>query len=252
MQNPMDMVDRRVLVTGASSGIGRETAILLSQLGARVMLVSRNQSGLEETKSLLAGSGHRVEPYDLRSLDDIPCWMKRMSHEFGTLSGLVHCAGLQMTLPVRQVTAAKVTKVMEINVMAAVMLAKGIRQRGVFAPPGSIVFLSSVMGLVGSAGRSVYSSTKSALIGLTKSLAVELAHEGMRVNCVAPAFVATAMFQELKDHLTDEQFAKIESAHPLGIGTVRDVANAVAFLLADTGRWITGTTLVVDGGYTAQ
>jgi NAD(P)-dependent dehydrogenase (short-subunit alcohol dehydrogenase family) len=140
----------------------------------------------------------------------------------------------------------------EINLTAAIMLAKGMRQKEVLASPGSLVLLSSVVGLVGSAGRSVYSSTKSALVGLTKSLALELARDGLRVNCVAPAFVSTPMFEEAKNRLGAEQVSAIEAAHPLGIGTARDVANSVAFLLADSGRWITGTTLVVDGGYTAQ
>jgi NAD(P)-dependent dehydrogenase (short-subunit alcohol dehydrogenase family) len=252
MLNPMDMTDRRILVTGASSGIGRETAVLLSQLGARIVLVARDRSRLEETRSLLEGSGHRVEPRDLAALDEIPDWLKCIGHEFGELSGLVHCAGSQMTLPLHRVTAGQVAKLMEINLIAAIMLAKGLRQREVHASPGSLVLLSSAMGLVGSVGISVYSSTKSAIVGLTKSLALEMARDGLRVNCVAPAFVETPMFVDAKNRFGAEQMAAIESAHPLGIGKARDVANAIAFLLADTGRWITGTTLVVDGGYTAQ
>jgi NAD(P)-dependent dehydrogenase (short-subunit alcohol dehydrogenase family) len=252
MMNPMDMTNRRILVTGASSGIGRETAVLLSQLGARVILVGRNRSRLEETLSLLEGLGHRVEPYDLAALDEIPAWLKSLSQEFGAISGLVHSAGLQMTLPLHRVTAVQVSKLVEINLTAAIMLAKGLRQKEVLASPGSLVLLSSVVGLVGSIGMSVYSSTKSALVGLTKSLALELARDGLRVNCVAPAFVSTPMFEEAKNRLGAEQISAIEAAHPLGIGTARDVANSVAFLLADSGRWITGTTLVVDGGYTAQ
>ena len=132
------------------------------------------------------------------------------------------------------------------------MLAKGFRQKGVHTDSGSIVLMASVMGLVGAVGRSVYCSSKGAVVGLTKSLALELARDGLRVNCVAPAFVATSMFQEMKTQLGAEQIGAIESAHPLGIGEPRDVAHAIAFLLADTGRWITGTTLVVDGGYTAH
>jgi NAD(P)-dependent dehydrogenase (short-subunit alcohol dehydrogenase family) len=252
MLNPMDMTDRRILVTGASSGIGRETAILLSRLGARIVLVARDKSRLEETLSLLDGSGHLVKPCDLTALDEIPDWLKGISQEFGRLSGLVHCAGLQMTLSLRLVTAGQVAKLVEINLTAAIMLAKGLRQKSVLASPGSLVLLSSAMGLVGAAGRSVYSSTKSALVGLTKSLALELARDGLRVNSVAPGFVDTPMLAEMKNRLGAAQFSAIESAHPLGIGKAGDVANAIAFLLADTGRWITGTTLVVDGGYTAQ
>lgn len=252
MLNPMDMTGRRIMITGASSGIGRETAILLSQLGAKLVLVARNTSRLEETKSLLEGSDHRVEPFDLEALDDIPSWMGSLGQEFGTLSGLVHCAGIQMMLPLRSVTARHIAQITNVNLSAAIMLVKGLSQKSVLASPGSVVFMSSVTGLVGSPARSLYSATKGALVALTKSLALELAGNGLRVNCIAPAFVDTPMFEDMKNLLQAEGLAKIESAHPLGIGRPRDIANAVAFLLADTGRWITGTTLVVDGGYTAQ
>ena len=252
MLNPMDLTGRRIMITGASSGIGRETAILLSQLGAKLVLVARNASRLEETKSLLEGSGHRVEQFDLEALDEIPAWMSGLGQQFGTLSGLVHCAGIQMTLPLRSITSRQIAKITNVNLSAAIMLVKGLSQKGVLASSGSVVLMSSAMGLVGSPATSLYSATKGALIALAKSLALELARDSLRVNCIAPAFVDTPMFEEMKNLLRAEALAKIESAHPLGIGLPRDIANAVAFLLADTGRWITGTTLVVDGGYTAQ
>jgi NAD(P)-dependent dehydrogenase (short-subunit alcohol dehydrogenase family) len=252
MLNPMDMTGRRIMITGASSGIGRESAILLSQLGAQLVLVARNTSRLEETKSLLEGDGHRIEPFDLEALDEIPSWMLGLSQDFGTLSGLAHCAGIQMTLPLRSITSRQIARITNVNLSAAIMLVKGLSQKGVLASSGSVVLMSSSMGLVGSPARSLYSATKGALVALAKSLALELAPDNLRVNCIAPAFVDTPMFEDMKNLLGAQALAKIESAHPLGIGQPRDIANAVAFLLADTGRWITGTTLVVDGGYTAQ
>lgn len=252
MLNPMDMTGRRIMVTGASSGIGRETAILLSQLGAKLVLVARDESRLGETKSLLEGGDHRVEPFDLEALDDIFSWMKSLGEEFGTLSGLVHCAGIQMMLPLRMITTRQIAKMTGVNLSAAIMLVKGLSQKGVLASSGSVVLMSSITGMVGSPAMSLYSATKGALVALTKSLALELAGSGLRVNCIAPALVDTPMFEDLKNLFGAEGLAKIESAHPLGIGRPRDIANATAFLLADTGRWITGTTLVVDGGYTAQ
>lgn len=252
MVNPLEMIGRRILVTGASSGIGRETAVLLSQLGANLLLVGRDLARLEETRTLLVGEGHRIESFDLGRVDDIPDWLKRIASEFGTLSGVVHCAGVQSALPIRAVSASQVARMTEINVTAAFMLAKGLRQKPVLNPPASLVFVSSVMGLVGTPGRSVYSATKGALISMTRSLAIELAREGLRVNCVAPAFIETPMFDEIKNMVGSDGLIAIQQAHPLGIGKPRDVANAIAFLLAQTGRWITGSTLVVDGGYTAQ
>ncbi len=141
---------------------------------------------------------------------------------------------------------------MRINFTSAVMLTKAFRQTGGSTPGSSVVFLSSITGMVGRPAISIYSASKAALIGLTKSLAIELARDRVRVNCVAPAFVQSEMSERLREMLTPEQFEAIEKMHPLGLGTARGVANAVAFLLADTGRWITGSVLVVDGGYSAH
>lgn len=252
MLNPMELVDRTIMVTGASSGIGRETAILLSQLGARVVLVGRNRGELETTLSRLEGAGHVVAPFDLTSVDDIPRWMKELVPQSGALHGLVHSAGIQLTKPLRVVSSGDIDQVMTINVSAACGLVRGFRQKGVVAPPGSVVLLSSVSGIAGQPGNSVYSASKGALVALARSLALELAREKIRVNCVAPALVHTEMAEKMREALTPEQFDQIDKMHPLGIGLPRDVAHAIAFLLADTGRWITGTTLVVDGGYTAH
>ncbi len=252
MLNPMDLTGRTVLVTGASSGIGRATSVLLAKLGAKLILVGRNEERLRETAQMLDGASHRLEVFDLEQLEAISPWMKRLAHEEGALTGLVHSAGVHLALPLKYMETAKLESVMRVNFVAAVSLAKAFRQKSVVAPPASIVFLSSVVGLVGQAGLSAYCASKGALLAVARSLALELAAEGIRVNCVAPAIVRTHMVEELERSLTEEQFAAIEAMHPLGIGRPEDVAQAIAFLLADTGRWITGTALVVDGGYTAK
>lgn len=241
-----------MLVTGASSGIGREAAVVLSQLGARVMLVARSEQRLEETRKLLEPGDHRIEVVDLSRVEEIPGWMKDATSSFGELDGLVHAAGVQSTRPVRAWTLREYESVFQINVAASLALAKGFRQKRVHQPRASLVFLSSTMGLVGAGGRGVYSASKSAIIGLTKSLALELVREGIRVNCVAPGVVRTEMLEGLRQDITPEQFEAIEKLHPMGIGDPKDVAMAIAFLIADTSRWTTGTTLVVDGGYTAH
>ena len=141
---------------------------------------------------------------------------------------------------------------MRVNVGAAISLAKGFCQSGVCAPGGNIVFLSSSAGLTGQAGVAAYAASKGAIISLTRALAVELAGQHIRVNCVAPGVVATEMGQGLMGMLTPEQRATLEATHLLGLGSARDVSYAIAFLLAGTARWITGTVLVVDGGYTAH
>jgi len=248
----MDLTGQTILVTGASSGIGRETARLCSQLGARVVLVGRNQERLAETLRSLDGEGHRAEMFDLSSADEIPRWLKSVTASSGALHGLVHSAGIIKLCPLRVSTSQTVEDVMGINVKAAIGLARGFCQRGVGAAGGSIVFLSSVTGLVGQAGIAAYAASKGAIVALTRALAVELAPERIRVNCVAPGVVTTPLWQGVLEMLTPEQGAALEAMHLLGLGSARDVSYAIAFLIAGTARWITGAVLVVDGGYTAH
>ncbi len=252
MLNPLDLSGRTILVAGASSGIGRETAVLVSQLGGRVILVARDAGRLEQTRGQLVGTGHEVRVFDLTAFDELASWLKGVAAEVGPVHGLVHSAGVHLVRPLRFLGDADLHQVMRTNVHAAVGLVRAFRQKGVCASDGSVVLVSSVTGLVGQSGVAAYAASKGAIVALTKSLAVELAREGLRINCVAPGLVQTAMTNRIKQQLTEEQFTAIQSMHPLGVGTARDVAHAVTFLLADTGRWITGSTLVVDGGYTAH
>lgn len=249
--NPLSMEGRTVLVTGASSGLGLGIARGLAAQGARLILVARDAGRLEATRAELPGGGHGAESVDLSRTDAIAPWMKTRSTEWGPLHGLVHCAGTMPMRPLRVLTEADWTTALATNVVAASALTKGFRQPGVNAGGGSVVFLSSVTGLRGQPAQSAYSATKGALLAMARSLAVELARERIRVNCVAPAVVETGMSDRIKSNVTPDQWAAIVARHPLGLGTPADVAHAVLFLLADTGRWITGSTLVVDGGYTA-
>ncbi len=252
MANPMDLSGRVVLVTGASSGIGRDTAVLLSGLGAKVVLTGRDAARLNHTFSELSGEGHAVEPFDLRTAEQIPTWVKAVASKVGPLGGMVHCAGVHSHRPLKILDAGKFEEVQRINVTASMMLAKGLRQKGCCTVGASLVLLSSVTGLVGRPSIAAYAASKSAVLGLTRCLALELVPEQIRVNCVAPGMVKTEMAEQFFDSLTPEQVLSIEQAHPLGIGRPRDVANAIAFLLSDAARWITGSVLVVDGGFTAQ
>ena len=249
--NPLELDGSTILVTGASSGIGRETSILLSRLGARLVLSGRDGDALGVTREQLQGTGHQVAAFDLHLIEKLPAWLKTVTAESGALSGLVHCAGMHAAMPVRVLGPGKSEQMMKLNVLAAMQLIRGFRQPGCYQPNSSIVLLSSAAGLVGSAGLAAYSATKAALIGMVRSVAVELAPDSIRVNCVAPGMVRTEMFARYAQSITEEQLSKIEARHPLGFGEPGDVANAVAFLLAKTGRWITGSTLVVDGGYSA-
>jgi NAD(P)-dependent dehydrogenase (short-subunit alcohol dehydrogenase family) len=252
MINPLDLTGKRFLVTGASSGIGRAVAILLSQLGGTLLITARDRERLAQTREQLAGEGHVVDQYDLSELDGIPAWIRRLAGQTGPFDGLVHCAGITTRLPVRAQSAKQADALMQTNWSSSWLLAKGFRQAGVHTTPASLVFVSSVVAMVGQPGLSAYASSKGALLALTKALAMELVSEGIRVNAVVPGYVQTEMAQNLEKILTADQVEAIRRMHPLGFGTAEDVAHAIAFLLAATGRWITGTALVVDGGYTAH
>ena len=253
MARPLDLEGSRFLVTGAASGIGRATCILISRLAGKVIAADIDAEGLECTLQSIEGEGHICSPFDLREIEKIPSWMNGLASEGGVLSGVVHAAGVHCIQPVRLLTPAVYRNVLTVHTEAALSLARGFIKKGVCCPKGgSLVFVSSVMAVTGSPGAVAYALSKAALIGLVKSLAVEVASRRIRANCVVPGFVNSPMFDKVSALWDPEQRARVEAEHPLGIGDPEDVANAIAFLLADSGKWITGTALVVDGGYTAH
>jgi len=252
MINPMDLSGRTILVTGASSGIGQATAVLAGQLGAKVVLVARSADKLRETAGLMPDGSGIVEPYDLQQLDGVSTWMKSLVEKTGPLHGLVHSAGMHIVRPLRMLKDEQVDDVMRLNFHAALALTRGLRQKGVWESPASVVYLSSVVGQRGRAGISPYAASKGALIALSMSLAAELADDGIRVNCVCPGHVATEMAKEAESRLTEEQARALLAGHLLGVGEPLDVANSICFLLSNAAKWITGTNLVVDGGHLAN
>ena len=140
---------------------------------------------------------------------------------------------------------------MRVNWLTALELARSFRRKTIRSRPARIVFLSSASAMVGSPSLSAYASSKGALLSLTRSLALEFADEGITVNCVTPGMVRSEMTAETEKSLSPEQFERLRVLHPLGFGDAEEVASMVAYLLADTGRWITGASFVVDGGFSA-
>ncbi len=253
MHNPLDLSGGRILVTGAGSGIGRATAVLLGMLGAAVVLVDINEKGLEETLAQVSGGGHALFTCDLRDVPSLPAAVTSWAEQVGQFTGFVHAAGLPCVSPVRLLGREVYGDMLAVNVEAALALTRGFQRPKAYGGGGaSIVFVASVMGLVGSSGAAGYSLSKAALIGMSRSMALELAPRRIRVNCVAPGFVRTPMLDKVGGTWDAEQAAQVEAQHPLGLGEPEDVANSIAFLLSPAARWITGTTLTLDGGYTAH
>jgi NAD(P)-dependent dehydrogenase (short-subunit alcohol dehydrogenase family) len=246
------LADRRVLVTGASSGLGRAAAIAMSNCGAKIILSGRDATRLEETRAQLSGSEHRAVSMDVRTADEMTDFVKSIVKEGGLLDGIFHAAGISMTLPVRLIKQQQLEEVFRSSVYAAFGIARAAAQKNVVRDGGSIVFMSSVSALRGHNGMTVYSSAKAAVDGLVRSAAIELAPRRIRVNSILCGAVYTEMYAREVDRMGPEWIASIGAKHPLGFGRTDDISSAVIYLVSNASRWVTGSAMPVDGGYMAQ
>ena len=256
MNNLVSMEGKTIVVTGAASGIGRETATLIHSLGANLLLLDRNEEGLSSVQRSLNDPKKKVviRTIDLTNFDSIKTVLLDAKKELGaSYTGLVHCAGIPSILPLRALSNEQYEKVMKVNTQAGLNLAKvfSSKQGHDLEQQGSIVFISSVYGVVGSAANVAYATSKAALIGMTKALAIEFSTKNIRVNCVAPGFIKTNMADGVNAMFDVEYADRIEKMHPLGWGEAIDIANAIAFLLSDASKWTTAV-FNIDGGFTAQ
>jgi NAD(P)-dependent dehydrogenase (short-subunit alcohol dehydrogenase family) len=253
IDNPFRLVGKRVLVTGASSGIGRAAAQLCSQLGATTVCVGRNPDRLAETLASLNSEHHSVHVADIDNPDALHRLLEACAAEGKPLSGIVHAAGVQRAVPLRIAKETDFLSHFRTNTLSAAVLLSAAARRGAVSHEGcSVVLVGSVMSVLGAAGLTAYCTSKAALTGLVKAASLELAAARIRVNAVLPGMVETEMSQQYRAQLAADQVQAIERMHPLGFGQPADVAYAIAFLLADASRWITGSCLTVDGGYSAQ
>jgi NAD(P)-dependent dehydrogenase (short-subunit alcohol dehydrogenase family) len=254
IQSPYDLHNKVIVVTGASSGIGRACALACSNLGAILILVGRNISELEKTQHMMhERASARILAVDLTHFEEVSKAFSRMLRETGPVCGVIHAAGISTTLPFRNVNPEKLQYFFTVNVAAALHLTQVLLKPKHFnAVGGSVVYLTSVMSQVGESAKLLYSMSKGALLSASRSLAIELAPRKIRINCVAPGVVDTPMSQQAYYSQNPELKVRIESLHPLGFGTAEDVAGACTFLLSDAARWITGSQLTIDGGYTAK
>lgn len=239
------------LVTGSTSGIGRAVVMNLAKAGAKVVIHGRSDERANEVLEALPGGPHLVMTKDLCELDSLKDWLKEIVLKTGQLSGFVHSAGMHYMMPAFLQKPEQFEKIQRVNVSSGISIAGLLRSKNLRTKNCSVVFVASVMGVVGQPAVSAYAASKGALIAATRTLALEMAPDGLRVNSVSPGQVFSEMTQRQMEKLPKEQFNKIAAMHPLGIGTTDDVANAVLFLLARDSKWITGSNLIVDGGYTA-
>jgi NAD(P)-dependent dehydrogenase (short-subunit alcohol dehydrogenase family) len=250
--NFIDLSSKNILISGASSGIGRACAFACNSLGANVILLGRDQKRLDATLASLKGENNRAYSIDITNYELIPGVIENAVHEVGRISGFIHSAGVELTQSFQMTDPLDFENIYALNVVAGYELAKHcIKKRHIHFEGASLVFISSIRGILGGAGNVAYCSSKGALISGVKALALEYASKNIRVNCISPAIVQTEMVKTFFANLSDDSIEKIISLHPLGLGLPEDVADAAVFLLSERARWITGSNLIVDGGYSA-
>ena len=254
MDSIFDLKNKNIIVTGASSGIGRQCAITFSQLGANVILIARNKERLKEAFSKLEKGNHLIISQDITEYNTLEEIVKYSVEKVGRISGFVHSAGIEKTLPLRSMQPSYYEKMFSVNVIAGFELARIISKKKYLSENGaSFVFISSVMGILGEKACAGYCASKGALLAGCKSLALELVSKHIRANSIIPGQInGTMMTNKMLNNFTPELRKAKYDMHPLGYGKPEDVANACAFLLSDASRWITGTNLIVDGGYSAR
>ncbi len=247
MESPFSLKNKTILITGASSGIGRAAAIECSKMGAIIIALGRNEMRLKETLSLLSSGDHKIALLDINNLNEVNSFIESIE----TIDGFVNSAGIINTQLFNFLKEESLKDIMQTNFFSPVLFLQKLIKKKKIVNGGSIVFISSIGGSeITSLGLSSYAASKSAINGISKTLALELSSKRIRVNNILPGMVQT----ELLDHtaFSEEDFNKDQAKYPLGYGQPNDVAYAVIYLLSNASKWITGTNLKLDGGFTLR
>lgn len=241
--SPYSLEGRTILVTGASSGIGRACAVLASQMGAKLMITGRDEDRLLKTLSLLDGNKHIARCFDLTNSAAMPSWVQ----ELESIDGLVYAAGIAQVAPFRMMTERHIQLQMDINFKAPMLLTQSLLKAKKINHKASLVFVAAVADHTAPVGSAIYSASKAALISSVRSLALEVSKQRIRANCVSPGYVKTPMFEQLTTTVSVDDLVKIA---PLGLIQPIEVAHSVIYLLSEASRWVTRSNLVIDSGIT--
>lgn len=251
MYNPFTLEGKIILVTGASSGIGRQCAIDCSRMGAKVVAVGRNQERLNSVISEMGGHGISYS-FDLEKIESIGELISDIVSKYGKLDGFIHAAGIEVTNPVKLSKTTDYESLFRVNSLSAFEFVKNLCGIKTFNKGGSIILISSISGVIARKGLSAYAASKGALMSAARVMALEMASREVRVNTISPGTILTPMMQKALDAMSEEDKKKRVDGFPLGLGETTDISNACIFLLSDASRWITGQNIVVDGGFTIQ
>ncbi len=244
MENLLSLQGKRILVTGASSGMGKVFAQMIAKQGGQVVLLARNVERLQQTMDSLSGKDHQICVCDLTNENQL----KEAVGVMQPLDGIVLCAGINEFVPVKFVKQEKIEKMFQTNYFSQLILVQMLLKKKLVNKGASIVFISSVSSVMGVQGTLLYASSKGAINSAVRVLASELAGQKVRVNAILPGIVRTEMLSGT--NIDEETFTKQEAQYPLGLGTPEDVGHAVLFHLSDTSRWLTGQCMIIDGGMT--
>jgi len=246
--NPLDFSERKILVTGASSGIGQATAIYLSKLGAQLVLNGRNEERLTLTLSQLSENRHQIVIADLAMEEDLSSMFEKIIGDGIKLNGIVHCAGIPFVMPLQSLTKKRLSKVMENNFFPFIELVRQYAKKK-YSSGGSIVCISSILSVQPRAYEAGYIASKAAMNAAVNSLAFELTKKGIRINGVIAGNIMTEMAKKtLQEYGSTEHLQNITNKPLLGLGEPDDIASVCAFLLSDMSKFITGRNIYADGG----
>ena len=250
MYNPFSLEGKTILVTGASSGIGRGTAIECSEMGAKVVLSGRNEARLQETFASLDGEGHVVFCGDLNSEET----RKEIVGNMPELNGIVYCAGVSQIKMAKFMDLPSLESVFQTNVFSPLMLNTLLLKKKKIKKNSSVIFISSISGVFRSQiGEGGYGATKAALTGYVKSLALELSAQGIRVNTIHPGVVETPLLEVSNCTFGEEELESLRQNYPLKrFGKPEDIARCAVYLLSDASSWMTGSNILIDGGFTLK
>lgn len=245
--NPFSLQGKTILITGASSGIGKGVAIVCSKMGGRLIITGRNKERLDETFGQLEGDNHRAIIADLSSQEGIDYLISQCE----PLDGVVHCAGIPKICPLKRLKRDLLLDIINTNELAPILLTAGLLKSSKLQRKSSVVFIASIAGVfrAGGVGDTDYSATKGALSGFTMTAAKELGTQGIRVNTICPAVVETPILAQSYNMMTEDELnRKLNSYAIRRFGQPEDVANGVVYLLSDASSWVTGINLAIDGG----
>ena len=244
---------KKILVTGASSGIGAQAAKQFASCGAELFLLGRDEKKLNDVSSQLRNfKNHTIIQSDLSREEEGFNVITNLPKEKLPLDGLFHAAGSELIKPINLTKCADLKLVFMSSVAAAISMSRSFTKKNIMSNNASVVFMSSVAAISGNPGMAAYSASKSAFEGLTKSLAIEFSHKKIRFNTLLAGAVESPMHERLLRNLQTNSIEEYRAKHPLGFGSTEDVSNMALFLMSDASQWITGTSICVDGGYSAK